>query len=180
MQLTAKALFPIRHKKSLGEAIAFLEEIYIVNTNSIENRTTFAEFTTLLVKTMKSLIAAAVCAFCTYMVSPAVLYLIDDSHLEPIVPWVLPGTSPGSTNMQHYLINQIFNVFVVFWSIDFYLLFAMFFTFLLLHVALLSNVMTNKLHGIDRMLLDKTMSNYAIKMRLQNIILMHNELGSWV
>lgn len=180
LQLTTKALFPVIHKKSICRAITFLEEIYVANTKSSENKASFDEFTILLTTIIKSLMAAGVAAYCTYITSPAVLYFIDSSHLEPILSWVLPGTTPGSENIRHYIINQTFNVFVTFWSVVYYILFPLLFTFLLVHVALLSSIMSNKLNAIDQMLVDKESPKNDVKKGFKNIILMHMELSSWV
>lgn len=177
-QCFMKSVFPITHKVHLRKAIDFLEKIYIANTNSTENRQLFIDFTILLSKIINILKWIAIAAFFTYITSPAVLYLVDDSHLESILSWVIPGTMPGSANIKHYIINQVFNFFVIFWAVDYYILFAMIFTFLLLHVKLLANIMRNKVYGMDRVLLGKRPSNYEIKMRLKNIILLHNELSA--
>lgn len=180
LQCFTKSLFPVTRKTYLCAAIGFLEQIYLVNTKSSSNNQIFTDFTALLSKIITALKWIGVLALIIYITSPAILYLIDDSHLESIFPWVLPGTMPGSTNMQHYIINQTFNVFITFWAIDYYILFAMLFTFLLMHVTLLSNIMSNNVLGIDRMLLGKCPSNYEIKMKLKNVILMHIDLSAWV
>lgn len=177
----AKALFPLIRRGDIRHTIDFLEQIYIANTNSIENRALFENFTKLLFKITKALSVTGIAACIIYMSSPAVLYYFDNSHLQPILPCILPGTTPGTANIQHFVCNSIYHVLITLWGIDNYVLFAMLFTILLMHVALMSNIMSNKLNGIHRRLIDNSStSNLEIKTRFRNLILMHNELSSWV
>lgn len=177
-QVATKALFPILKGKHLRQCFNFLEQIYVVNGKSVENRPSFMEFTVLLTKIMKTLVFIGIFVYITYITSPAILYLFDDSHLESILPWILPGTQPGSENKRDYIINQFYNAYAISLTIAFYILFALLFTFLLLHFALLSELMRNKLRAINRALAKGELSQLEIKFELKNVIVMHHELSS--
>lgn len=179
-QVATKSISPIINRKNIQNALKFLERIYLANAKSVENRALMQNFSDSLEKLIKSLILVAIIAYFIFITSPLILYFIDDSQLIPILPWVWPGTLPGTTRPRDYVINQAYNLFAMFLAIDFYMILTVHFTFFLLHVMLLNNIMSIQLEAIDHQVSSRNPSLCGIKFSLRNIILMHNELSSWV
>lgn len=177
-QVAAKSVFPIFFRRSLQKSIIFLADVYEANLKTNEHRCIFDRFIKHTKRFVKWVWFCGVFIFASYVISPALLYLFDNTHLEPMIPWVLPGTSSSSDDMTDYLINTAYNVYAIFCGVGVYGLYALIFAFLLLHVSLLTDIIRHKLKAIDQIAAAERPSIYEIKINLRNIVLIHNEVTS--
>lgn len=153
----------------------FVNSVYEQNLRSTVNLNIFNDFIKALsfcVKTIMKLFASAVLFACFV---PIIVYLWNNSIIEPIVPMVIPGTTLDSFN--NYAVNYIDQIFKCLFGSAAYLFFDTLYVILIFHVILLTNILQKKISIINELVLDKKKSSTLdIKKKFIAIIQLHNEM----
>lgn len=147
--------------------------VYERNITTREHFVLFCDFTILLEKVIKTLIIECGLTIVAFLAAPGILYILGGSQLEPILPFVIPGTTLNTTS--GYILNYIHQFYAIsICGLGVYTLFALYFSFLILHVILLVNTMRSNLGFINKTALDKG-PVLEIRINLRNLVLIHNE-----
>lgn len=109
----------------------------------------------------------------SFLLFPALIYIFTGSLVE-IVPLNVPGTRMYSST--GYALNSFYHLFVLMSALGEYIYFDASFTFQMLHVFLLSNIIKNKIQEINRLVSVRKSSPALIKLEFRNLFLIHNEM----
>lgn len=158
------------------KSIQFLRNVYKRNIGTMDNGSVIDDFVKLLRFLIKCLLLE--CGFCamSYASSPLLIYICT-GELEPIFPWYLPGTKPNST--VDYIQNLPYQSFANYSAAGIFTFFDAMFTFQMVHVTLLSNILRSKIWTINQMVTDKNPSSTMnVRINLRNLILLQKEMLS--
>lgn len=114
----------------------------------------------------------ALCAI-SLIISPIFVY-IHNAKLELIAPFKLPGTSVDLT--YDYELNIIYQIFATVIITLSYAFFEMIFVIQILHVNLLTDLMSSKIKALNNITAESKECRVKVNKGLNNVILLHNEL----
>lgn len=173
-QIAVKALFPLIARTSINDSIALLKQIYIPNLTTSENGQIFNGFAKTLRACAKLIASNYTICVVSFYASPAIIYLVTGS-VDPIMPIFLPGTSPDSH--WGYAISTVYHVFAIFSAGCVYIFFDVIFAVQILHVILMSNILTNKIRAINGMAAEASNScRLSMLLNFRNVLAIHNEM----
>lgn len=147
-------MVPLFLREKLIESMQRLKKIYERNEGNAENATIFMDFVKLLRLCIVSMVISYLIAAIVCWLTPAFLYCIDSTRLEPMAPICLPWTTLDT--MDGYVLNSIHHVFFAIYAIAVYLFFDSIFLFQIMHVILLARILQKKIRGVRKVIADGT------------------------
>lgn len=152
--------------------------MYEQNLVSQNNWKIFDRFVIILGVFLKLIIFECTVVCLSFIISPIILYALDNSKLELNVPFpfFLPGTSPDS--FYDFELNVIYQSLGTLIISIFYAFFEMIFVIQILHVILLTNLLKSKIKTLNNINGESEACRVKVNKDLVKIILLHNELLS--
>lgn len=169
-----KAVFHLIHpQQNLLNSIDFLDRVYGQNVKSTANKVTFDDLLGKLKLIIKLIFTAYITICFLFLLSPAIIYIVT-GVFYPMLPLFIPGTGPDS--FSGIALSSIYHCCAIINSVITYYFFDAIFAFQILHVALLSNIIRNKVQEVNRLVSVPNSSSLEIKIKFRNLLLIHNEM----
>lgn len=173
--MSVKFVFPVLARHKIINLITFLHNVYQQNEMGDENRPIFDKFSKLLVTTVKIIFLDYANAMIMLTVAIFALNFFNSEYVY-LLPFYFPGI-PSDTAIG-FKLNTAWQFGLSFYSTMAYAFFDGINAFLILHLLLMSNILSNKVHLISEMAAEKQPSELELLRRIKNVILLQNEMRS--
>lgn len=151
----------------------FLDHVYSRNAKSAFNRETIENFMSKLRPCIKLVFFNYSACIASFLIFPVLIYMFTGTLVE-MLPLIVPGfnlDSPGG-----FALNSVYHLFLLASALGVYIYFDASFTFQMLHVFLLSDIIRNKIEEINRLVSIRKSDAMLIKIEFRNLFLIHNEM----